>query len=131
MKEEGGRQCPVYYVSKSLYGAEVWYPLLQKAIYALVLVGRRLRPYFQGHAIIVRSNLPLRDIMKKVEHSGRLSKWCIELREYDITYEPRRAIKAQVLADFIVETLEIEDAEATSEDLISTEPEWKLFVDGA
>ncbi len=35
--------------------------------------------------------------MKKVDHSGRLSKWCIELGEYDITYEPR---KAQALADF-------------------------------
>ncbi|WP_248788867.1 ribonuclease H family protein, partial [Escherichia coli] len=37
VKEEGPKQWPVYYVSKSLHGAEVRYPLLQKAIYALVL----------------------------------------------------------------------------------------------
>ena len=28
-------------------------------------------------------------------------KWAIELAPYEISYEPRRAIKVQVLADFI------------------------------
>ncbi len=46
VKEEGGRQWSIYYVSKSLHGAEVRYPILQTAIYALVLASRRLRPYF-------------------------------------------------------------------------------------
>ncbi|WP_369010891.1 RNase H-like domain-containing protein [Escherichia coli] len=59
VKEEGAKQWPIYYVSKSLHGAEIRYPLLQKAIYALVLAGRRLRPYFQAHPIIVRSSLPV------------------------------------------------------------------------
>ncbi len=121
-------QWPVYYVSKSLHGAEVRYPLLQKAIYALVLASRRLHPYFHGHPIIVQSNLPLRDIMKRVDHSGRLSKWCIELEEYDITYEPRKAIKAQALADFIAEVPIAEDGQPN---LGKSEPEWTLFVDGA
>jgi len=30
-------------------------------------------------------------------------KWAIELAPYGINYEPRRAIKAQALADFITE----------------------------
>jgi hypothetical protein len=29
--------------------------------------------------------------------------WAIELTQYDISYEPRLAIKAQVLADFLAE----------------------------
>ncbi len=128
IKEEGAVQWPVYYVSKYLRGAEIRYPLLQKAIYALVLASRRLRPYFQAHPIIVRSNLPLRDVMKRVDHSGRLSKWCIELGEYDITYEPRKAIKAQALADFIAEVPMTEDDQS---DLGKCEPEWTLFIDGA
>lgn len=38
-----------------------------------------------------------------LEHSGRLVKWCIELNGYNITYEPRKAIKGQFLADLITE----------------------------
>ena len=29
--------------------------------------------------------------------------WVIELSEFDVRYQPRNAIKAQVLADFIAE----------------------------
>jgi membrane-bound ClpP family serine protease len=34
---------------------------------------------------------------------GRIGKWAYTLIEYDFTYEPSRALKGQVLADFIVE----------------------------
>ena len=37
---------------------------------------------------------------------GRITKWAIELLPFDITYKPRRAIKWQVLADFIAEWTE-------------------------
>ena len=29
--------------------------------------------------------------------------WAVELSQYDISYEPRQAIKAQALADFVAE----------------------------
>ncbi len=66
--------------------------------------------------------------MKKVDHSGRLLKWCIELGEYDITYEPMKAIKAHALADFIAK---VPVAEDNQPNLGKNEPEWTLFVDGA
>ena len=34
--------------------------------------------------------------------------WAIELLPFDITYKPRRAIKSQVLADFMAEWTEAE-----------------------
>ena len=34
---------------------------------------------------------------------GRIAKWAIELLPFDITYKPRRAIKLQVLVDFVAE----------------------------
>jgi hypothetical protein len=34
---------------------------------------------------------------------GRIGKWAYTLIEYDLTYEPLRALKGQVLVDFIVE----------------------------
>ena len=40
--------------------------------------------------------------------TGRIAKWAIELLPFDITYKPRRAIKSQVLADFITKWTEAE-----------------------
>ena len=38
-----------------------------------------------------------------MEATGRLIQWAIELSEFDIRYQPRNAIKAQVLSYFITE----------------------------
>ena len=56
-------------------------------------------------------------------------KWAIELREFDIRYRPKTAIKGQVLADFVMEFASVEparDAQVAAD--LST---WKLSVDGA
>ena len=45
----------------------------------------------------------MKQILHKLETSGRLIKWVIELSEFDIRYKPRTVVKGQVLADFIVE----------------------------
>ncbi|GKU90960.1 hypothetical protein SLEP1_g4897 [Rubroshorea leprosula] len=68
---------------------------------------------------------PLRQILQKLECSGRLIKWAVELGEFEITFQQRSAIRAQALADFIVEcTL----CPSTS----NPEPnDWTLYVDRA
>ena len=35
--------------------------------------------------------------------SGRISKWAYTLIQYDLTFEPLKTLRGQVLADFIVE----------------------------
>ncbi|KAL0434052.1 UNVERIFIED_CONTAM: hypothetical protein Slati_2739500 [Sesamum latifolium] len=50
-------------------------------------------------------------------------KWSIELSEHGIEYQPRPAIKAQPLADFISELTESEDLQRNEW--------WKVFVDGS
>ncbi|GFS34945.1 hypothetical protein Acr_00g0036910 [Actinidia rufa] len=114
IREEDQVQKPIYYVSKVLMGAEARYPRIKKLAYALMITARKLRHYFQAHPIIVLTDQPLK---------------------------PRMAIKAQALADFIVESTH----EGTphpetvhSEKEISEEPtpekdlaHWTLFVDGS
>ncbi|XP_075659034.1 uncharacterized protein LOC142628887 [Castanea sativa] len=46
---------------------------------------------------------PLKKAMNKLKVTGRLIQWAVELSEFDIRYQPRNAIKAPTLADFIVE----------------------------
>ena len=56
-------------------------------------------------------------------------KWAIELSEFDIRYKPRKAIKRQTLADFIIEFTLAQSTEATQ--LAPDLPTWKLSVNGA
>ena len=55
---------------------------------------------------MVASKVPLNDIINNRDATGRIAKWAIELLPFDITYKPRRAIKSQVLADFVAEWTE-------------------------
>lgn len=107
VREDGKDQCPVYFVSKVLHGAELRYSEVEKVAFALVNAARRLRPYFLNLTIIVRTDHPISSILGKADASGRLVKWAIELGQFDLYYEPWTAIKAQALADFIQETTRI------------------------
>ena len=98
-----GAQLPVHYTSKSLHCAELNYPKLEKLAYALLIISRKLWPYFQAHAIEVLTNQPLRRKLDKPEQSGRLAIWAVELGQFVVTYKPRTSIKGQAVADFIVE----------------------------
>ncbi|KAL0421023.1 UNVERIFIED_CONTAM: hypothetical protein Slati_3125200 [Sesamum latifolium] len=123
--EEDGKQLPIYYVSKVLNGVEERYTPIEKMALALVVIARRLRPYFLSHPIGVRTNTPLKQTLGKPDTSGRLVKWAVELSEYDISYLPKTTIKAQALADFISEMTEITIKEA------SQDQKWLLHVDGS
>ncbi|XP_070005182.1 uncharacterized protein [Nicotiana sylvestris] len=70
VREEQGKQSPIYYVSNSLLDAETQYPQLEKLALALILASRKLRPYFQCHPIAVVTAYPLRNILHKHELSG-------------------------------------------------------------
>ena len=100
---EDGRQRPVFFVSKSLVDAETRYNYLEQVALALWIVAKKLRPYFQAHPIVVLINLPIRSAIHKLDLSGRMAHWAIELSEYGIQYKPRLAKKGQVLDDFLAE----------------------------
>ena len=52
------------------------------------------------------SEVPLNNIINNRDAMGRIAKWAIELLPFDITYKPQRAIKSQVLGDFVAEWTE-------------------------
>ena len=103
IKEEEKIQWPVYYISKRLIDAEMRYQEIEKLALALVITSWKLRPYFYSYTIRVLTNYPLRQVIQKLDASGHLLKWAIELSQFDIKFVPRPAIKGQTLADFIVE----------------------------
>jgi hypothetical protein len=50
----------------------------------LVSTARKLKPYFQSHQVIMLMDQPLRQIIYKLDMSGYLVKWAIELGEYKL-----------------------------------------------
>jgi len=72
-------QIPVYYVSHALTGAEINYPLIEKFACALVMANRNLRHYFKAHKIIVLTDPPLKNIFQRLDASGQLLKWAVEV----------------------------------------------------
>ena len=74
VREGGGVQRPVYYVSCALQGPETRYTPAEKLVLALVHAARKLRPYFQAHSIIVVTDQPLQQILTRPEVSCRMTK---------------------------------------------------------
>ncbi|XP_050211797.1 uncharacterized protein LOC126661956 [Mercurialis annua] len=91
------------------------------------VAAEKLRRYFEAHIIVVHTDQPLRKALQRPEMSGRLVSWSVQLGGYDIRYEPRPALKAQVLVDFIAETTTSDQPEEPDEQLLR----WVLEVDGA
>ncbi|KAK3026400.1 hypothetical protein RJ639_042610 [Escallonia herrerae] len=103
VREEDEVQKPIYYVSKVLQDVETRYLNIDKIALALIISARHLQPYFQSHTIVILTDQPPRKVLLSPKASGRLVNWSVELGEFDIQYKPHTTIKAQALADFIVE----------------------------
>jgi hypothetical protein len=97
------RQCPVYYVSEVLTPSKCNMTELEKIAYAVIMSSRKLRHYFEAFKVRVTSDRGLGELFRNPEASVRIAKWAAELSGYHISFEPRTAIKSQVLADFVVD----------------------------
>jgi hypothetical protein len=97
------RRCPVYYVSEVLATSKCNMTELEKIAYTVIMASRKLRHYFEAFKVRVTSDRGLGKLFRNPEASVRIAKWAAELSGCHITFEPRTAIKSQVLADFIVD----------------------------
>jgi ribonuclease HI len=85
-----------------------------------------LRHYFESHPVTVVSSFPLGEIIQCREASGRIAKWAVELMGETISFAPRKAIKSQVLADFVAEWVDTQFPTAP------IQPElWTMYFDGS
>jgi ribonuclease HI len=96
-------QRPVYYISEVLSKTKACYPQIQKLLYAVVLVRRKLRHYFKAHPVTVVSSFLLGETIRNTDAAGRIAKWSVELMGEMLAYAPRKAIKSHILADFVAE----------------------------
>ncbi|GAU20758.1 hypothetical protein TSUD_239520 [Trifolium subterraneum] len=123
VQEVGGEEKPVYFVSRILRGAETRYKKIERLCLAVVITVHKLRQYFQSHQVVVKTDYPIKNVLRKPDLARRMVAWSVELSEFDITYILRGPIKSQVLADFV---LEMTDPPSEGE----AHP-WTLSADGS
>lgn len=104
--ERNKKQLPIQFMIRVLQGTELNYLILEKLVLTLIYVAMQLRHYFQAHKIEVLTSYLIKQILLSPVKSGHLAKWVIKLGEHDIDYRPCTDIKAQALADFLVEILD-------------------------
>lgn len=93
----------VYFINNLFKGEELRYHKIERLALAIIITARKLRPYFQGHQVVVKMNYHIRQILKKPYPEVRMVSWSVELIHYDINYTPRGSIKSQVLVVFLDE----------------------------
>jgi ribonuclease HI len=108
--------------------AESRYTPIEKVCMSLYFACNELHHYLLSSSCIV---VCCYDIVKHMLHKpilkGRLGKWAYTLVEYDLSYEPLRAMKGQVVADFIADHVVMSDDETF---LVELKP-WSMFFDGS
>jgi ribonuclease HI len=118
-------QRPVYYISEVLSETKARYPQIQKLLYAVVLAWCKLRHYFEAHPVTVVSSFPLGEIIHNPDAADGIAKWSVELMGETLAYTLRKAIKSQILADFVIEWTDTQLPPLQ----IQTEC-WTLYFDG-
>ncbi|GKB05807.1 reverse transcriptase domain-containing protein [Tanacetum coccineum] len=80
--ERKRKQCPIHHVSQTLNEAERNYALMEKLALSLHHMTHRLRRYFEAHPVKVITDQPIKQILSKIEASGKLAKYVVELGAY-------------------------------------------------
>jgi hypothetical protein len=115
----------IFYLSRRMLDAEIRYPDIEKLCLCLLFTCTKLRHILLSAEIIVicKSDV-IKHMLSAPVLKGRLGKWMFALSEFDIRYQPAKAVKRQVLADLIVERV------STNIVALSIRA-WAMYFDGS
>jgi len=125
MQEFGGKERVIFYLNKSLLDLEIGYSPIEKLCLCLYFSCTKLRHYLLSSECIVVSKFDMiKHMLSMPILNGRIGKWILAFLEFDLKYESAKAVKGQIIADFITHHHEKEIT------LLKLTP-WALFFYGS
>ncbi|XP_027150259.1 uncharacterized protein LOC113750495 [Coffea eugenioides] len=135
-ENDEGKENALYYLSRMMTSNELNYSPIEKLCLALIFVIQKLKHYFQTHTIrLISKSNPIKYFMAKPVLSDRLARWYLQFQQFEIIYVPAKAVKGQILADFLADhplpaEWELTD-ELPDEEVFMVESPWSMYFDGA
>jgi hypothetical protein len=119
-----GKEKLVFYINRRMLDRETRYHEIEKLCLCLFFTCTKLRHIllFAEIIIICKSDV-IKHMLSAPVLKGRLRKWMFALSEFDIRYQPVKAVKGQALADLIAERIN------TNVATLSVRA-WAIYFDG-
>jgi len=122
IQEFEGKERVIYYLTRRLIDAETRYSAIEKLCLCLYFSCIKLRHYLlSAECTVICKDDVVRYMLSMPIMSGRIGKWILALSEFDLRYEWAKAVKGQIMADFVTQHCGVVEA---SEIL-----PWTLFFD--
>ncbi|XP_050238123.1 uncharacterized protein LOC126687609 [Mercurialis annua] len=103
-QEDNRIERAVYYLSRGLNDTEILYTDIEKMCLCLYFTCCKLQYYILLVVVYVLSQTDIiKYIMSKPYLRNRIGKWAIAMSEFTLVYVPQRAVKGQVLTDFLAD----------------------------
>jgi hypothetical protein len=101
-----GREKVVFYLSRRMLDVETRYPDIKKLCLCLFFSYTKLHHILlSAEMIVICKSDVIKHMLSTPMLKGRLGKWMFALSEFDIRYQPVKAVKGQALADLIAERI--------------------------
>jgi hypothetical protein len=119
------KQKVVFYLSRRMLDMETRYHEMEKLCLYLFFTCTKLRHIllFAEVIVIYKSGI-IKNMMSAPVLKGRLEKWMFTLSEFDIRYQPTKAVKGQALVDLIAERINTNIATLSVR-------AWAMYFDGS
>ena len=115
----------VFYLSRRMLDAETRYPEIEKLCLCLFFTCTKLRHILlSAETIAIGKSDVIKHMLSAPILNGRLGKWMFALSEFDIRYQPAKAVKGQALADLIADRVNTD----VSALFVCA---WAMFFDGS
>jgi hypothetical protein len=125
VQEFEGKKRVVAYLSRKLLDPETRYSAAEMLCLCVYYSCTKFRHYVLNVECIVYSKFDvIKHMLSMPILNGRIGKWILALTEFELRFESAKAVKGQIIADFITEHHD------PSINLVEITP-WALFFDGS
>ena len=103
-QEDDGKEYVIAYIGRHFLDPETRYAHMEKLCLLLYYACAKIRQYLLSSTCVIAWQADvIKHLLYRLIVSGQIGKWAYTLIEYDLTFEPLKTLKDQILTDFIVE----------------------------